>query len=109
MPISRRDFLKTAGAGLGALVLPHAQVQAAASPTEAARTALSMLYDTIKCVGCRACQNACKQRSHLPPEFDGDKLYDSPQDLTANTWTIIRLYKGNDGHLFRERSVHALH
>lgn len=108
MPISRRDFLKTAGVGLGALVLPSTRADAAAGPTEAADS-FSMLYDTTKCVGCRACQNACKHRSNLPPEFDGDKLYDMPKDLSADTWTIIRLYKGNDGISFvKDQCMHCI-
>jgi formate dehydrogenase iron-sulfur subunit len=50
-----------------------------------------MLNDTSKCVGCRACQSACKRWNSLPAESLGyDALYDNPSDLSAKTWTVIK-------------------
>ncbi|MFZ3079398.1 MAG: twin-arginine translocation signal domain-containing protein, partial [Bellilinea sp.] len=62
MPISRRDFIKVAGAGLGALALPTTPVSANSIEKNTDETA-SMLYDSTICVGCRACQVACKRRA----------------------------------------------
>lgn len=108
MPVSRREFLKIAGAGLGAAVLAPAPVKAgAASPL--AEKSHSMLYDASLCVGCRACSSACKRRSNLPPEFDSNNLYDMPVDLSADTWTIIKLYQGNEGVSFvKDQCMHCI-
>ncbi len=48
------------------------------------------LIDTTKCIGCRACQVACKQWNQLPAErteFTG--TYENPPRLTATTWTRV--------------------
>ena len=93
MPVSRRNFLKMAGgAGLGSFALPLVHTGAKAASTKAENSA-SMLYDATQCVGCRACQTACKKRSELPYETDAEGLYEMPADLSAYTWTIIKLQK----------------
>jgi formate dehydrogenase iron-sulfur subunit len=92
MTASRRDFLKLLGAGSGLAVLSGALrsgIASAAAMTQSAGKA--MLYDASKCVGCRACQNACKDWNVLPPESDGYGLiYDNPSNLSARTWTLIK-------------------
>ena len=50
----------------------------------------SILIDTSKCIGCRACQVACKQWNRLPAEetsFTG--YYENPVRFTANSWTRV--------------------
>jgi formate dehydrogenase iron-sulfur subunit len=50
-----------------------------------------MLYDSTRCVGCRACQTACKRWNNLPAESIGyGGIYDSPRSLSAQTWTLIK-------------------
>lgn len=51
----------------------------------------AMFLDSSKCMGCKACQVACKQWNELPAdevEFAGS--YESPQQFSGNTWTRIR-------------------
>jgi formate dehydrogenase iron-sulfur subunit len=108
MPVTRREFLKIAGVGLGAAVMAPVPAEVHAAPALAEDTH-SMLYDASLCVGCRACSNACKRRSNLPPEFDSNHLYDMPADLSADTWTIIKLYKGNEGLSFvKDQCMHCI-
>ncbi len=95
MPLGRRDFLKMAGAGLATIAAPLQTVSAAAEGDPAA-----MLYDATICVGCRACQVACKRRSKLRHETDSSGLYEAPTDLTAYTWTLIKQYNGKEGDSF---------
>ena len=95
MAVNRRDFLKLAGASVGSLVLAagHTEKAAAESMPEEARSHPSMLYDTTLCVGCRACQNACRSWNETPQEISPTGLYDMPTDLSGDTWTIIKLYE----------------
>jgi len=92
MPISRRSFLKLASLGLAGAGLSTAPKPVFAATNKAENSA-SMLYDSTLCVGCRACQEACKVRSKLPAETDSQGLYEMPYDLSAYTWTMIKLYK----------------
>lgn len=101
--MNRRTFLKYGGASLGAALLLPAEAVKAAPQSAAAEKSASMLYDGVKCVGCRACQTACKVRAKLPAETDATHLYEAPQDLSANTWTLIKLYQANDTHSFVKR------
>ncbi len=52
---------------------------------------VTMLIDVSKCIGCRACQVACKQWNQLKAEetqFSG--TYQNPPALSGNTWTLVR-------------------
>ena len=95
MAVNRRDFLKLAGAGVGSLVLAagHNQPASAEFSPDEARRHPAMLYDTTLCVGCRACQNACRNWNETTQELNADGLYDMPEDLSGDTWTIIKLYE----------------
>jgi formate dehydrogenase iron-sulfur subunit len=64
MTISRRNFLKVAGAAGSALLAGGAKPgQAAQTPqTSAGGVEFNgMLIDTTKCIGCRACEEACNE------------------------------------------------
>ena len=92
--LSRRQFLKLSGAGLGASVASGILVPVAAAE-EAPENALGILYDPSKCIGCRACQMACKQWNDLPAETnDPQELWETPLGLSAITWNIIGLREG---------------
>lgn len=98
MSLSRRSFLKLAGIGAGGLAGTAAAVKstgAASAVTDASKHP-SMLYDTPLCVGCRACQTACRTWNETPVERDPAGMYDAPTDLSAKTWTIINLYVDPD-------------
>ena len=85
--MDRRDFLKLTGVGLSGLLLqPSSQVSA----STASKGDLAMLYDASKCIGCRACEGACKEWNNLPMEPV------PPSNLSATTWTLIKQRKGVD-------------
>src|SRR5476649_1944483 len=52
---------------------------------------VAKLIDTTKCIGCKACQVACSEWNELRDDV-GHNLgtYDNPQDLSAETWTLMR-------------------
>lgn len=56
----------------------------------------AFLIDGTKCIGCRACQVACKQWKNLPAEntqFFGGPGYQNPKNLSASTYTLIRYHE----------------
>jgi formate dehydrogenase iron-sulfur subunit len=98
MMMDRRSFLKLSGASMGALLLdfggrlPASAGTAAVPVAEEGTERLAMLYDNSLCVGCRACQMACKQWNKLPSlSTDPQGLYESPRDLAPTAWTLIQL------------------
>lgn len=85
--LDRRDFLKLSGVGLSGLLLrPSDEVFASASSEDD----VAILYDASKCIGCRACEKACKECNNLPAEPE------PPSDLSAITWNLIKQRKGVD-------------
>lgn len=101
MSISRRDFLKVAGVAAGsALAFPQA---VSASTGTHSEDHVAMLYDATICVGCNACTNACRQWNETQPEIDERGRYDAPRELSADTYTLIQLYQGEDGFSFVKR------
>lgn len=100
--ISRRDFLKLAGLSLGCVAMSTTKAYAD-SGGEDSNSHAAMLYDTTKCVGCNACSNGCRQWNQTEAEVDPSGLYDAPNELTADSWTIIQLYDGQDEQSFVKR------
>jgi formate dehydrogenase iron-sulfur subunit len=110
MTMDRRTFLKLSGASLGAAFLGTRQT----APARAARAhdGMAMLYDTTKCIGCRACQNACKEWNGNPSEPDPGGLHDAPMELSADTWTLIQLAKAEESDqwaFLKRQCMHCLH
>jgi formate dehydrogenase iron-sulfur subunit len=96
MRLSRKDFLKQLSAtSLGCLLFRTS------GEARAEKTGLGMLYDASKCVGCRACQMACKDWNKLPAEStDTAGIYESPRNLSADTWTLIKVAEQGDAWSF---------
>lgn len=58
-----------------------------------------VLYDANKCIGCRACQVACKQWNKLPAEETTNRgTYENPEHLSANTFTKLRFREVEDNN-----------
>jgi formate dehydrogenase iron-sulfur subunit len=107
MSVNRRKFIKLTGLGMGGLLL--APQGALASEAGAGETQASMLYDTTECVGCRACQNACRSWNGTTIEQDPSGLYDAPMDLSGDTWTVIQLHEGDGARSFvKHQCMHCL-
>jgi len=91
MQISRRSFFKGAIAAGTAAVLPRS---AEAHEKIERPDAVGMLYDSTRCIGCRACVTKCKEANSLPYDRTGDGIYDAPTDLSNTTKNIIKVYEG---------------
>ena len=112
MAISRRDLLKGAvvvgAAGAAAALSTDAEARAA---VPARSDAVGMLFDSTLCVGCRACQQACKVANDLPPDLArlGDGVYDAPVDLNGDTKNIIKLYREGDTYSYmKSQCMHCV-
>ena len=83
-------------------------------PQEAERTAgtriepgraYGFFTDTTLCIGCKACEVACKEWNQLPAEKDSlsGMSYDNTRDLSATTWRHVafveQMAPGGDGAL----------
>lgn len=103
---SRRQFFKTiaaAVAGIAVAPLVSAKTAVASKLRIRKDSEMGMLYDATKCIGCRSCEVACKKVNGMPTEYDAQGIWDAPQDLSAKTMTIVKLYKGTDEHSFIKR------
>jgi formate dehydrogenase iron-sulfur subunit len=64
---------------------------------------MGFFTDTTVCIGCKACEVACKQWNDLPS--DGGELlpgrsYDNTGQLSANTWRHVRFAEVDDKWTF---------
>ena len=55
--------------------------------------------DTSLCIGCKACEVACKEWNELPAEDAGltGESYDNTRELSANTWRHVKYIEKLDG------------
>jgi Fe-S-cluster-containing dehydrogenase component len=95
-PVNRRLVFKTfaaAGAAAAAKGVAEARVRPTAAPD-----ALGLLYDTTRCIGCKACVVACRQANNTKPETQNSPggIWDAPMDLDGDTKTVIKLYQSAD-------------
>ena len=52
---------------------------------------IAKLVDIDLCIGCKACEVACKEWNSLPPDNTANfGSYQSHPDLTASTWDLMR-------------------
>lgn len=96
---SRRSVLIGLGTGAGAAAGGLAGHEAGASSAhpEASPSAVGMLYDTTKCIGCKACVVACADANDLAPDTAAaNGLWQMPEDLNAQTKNIIKLHRDED-------------
>jgi Fe-S-cluster-containing dehydrogenase component len=100
MSVSRRELLKGAvAAGATAALAGEAEAREKIEPDP---NAVGMLFDSTRCVGCRACQTACKAANKLPPDkvTSNGGVYDAPLDLNSTTKNIIKGIPTGDGQVY---------
>ncbi len=102
--VSRRDFLKIAGAstcGIAVAALTSGEALASSNEGLPLEEHKAMLYDSTVCIGCKQCEAACKLDNNLAEE-DVD-------DLSGNTFTIIKEYISEDGTESAFRKYQCMH
>jgi Fe-S-cluster-containing dehydrogenase component len=107
MELTRRTFLKTAGAA-GAIGV----VGAAQAAPAAAAGCRAVLVDTTRCLGCRGCEAACSEANGLPaPERPGDDaVFEARRATSPTSFTVVNRAKqpGRDGEA-RYAKTQCLH
>lgn len=96
MSISRRKFLGWIGAaGMGTALAKPAQA-ATVKQFKGFPDTDGVLFDTIKCIGCRRCEAGCNEVNNLPaPEvpFDDLSVMEERRRTDADTYTIVNKYE----------------
>ena len=122
--IKRREFLKT-GAGVTAgltalLVSPIASSKAEKTSGPAYGKSKAMLVDVKRCIGCKACQVACKGWNNLPAEKTEitEAEFTNPSSFSAVSWNIVTFKEigsydakaeGTGGLKWRSISLRCMH
>ncbi len=105
---TRRDVLKVVAAtGAAAAVVDVAKAR---EPHPVRADDLGMLFDSTRCVGCRACQTACREANELPSDRKAANgaEYDAPLDLNGTTKNVIKLAQGEgDTAYMKAQCVHC--
>ncbi len=94
MTVSRRTALKAIAAAAGGTAVAPGRAEARAAK-RSGKDDVGLLYDSVRCVGCRACQSACRAANKTPPSVvlvDG-VAYDAPLDLNGTTLTVIKRWE----------------
>jgi Ni/Fe-hydrogenase subunit HybB-like protein/Fe-S-cluster-containing dehydrogenase component len=112
MTVNRREFLRE---GVGGAAAVAACASIGVTPAEARgnhtvpENAIGLLYDSTLCIGCKACMSGCKTINGLPLEDNlGQKLWDTPFELSGKTFTVIKLYQdGTSQYKDREKDGFA--
>jgi Fe-S-cluster-containing dehydrogenase component len=92
MNLTRRTLLRGAAAGGAAVAAGAIATRAEARDAKVlGADDVGMLYDSTRCIGCRACVSKCKEANGLPPDRGQDGLYDAPVALSGTTKNIIQV------------------
>jgi Fe-S-cluster-containing dehydrogenase component len=108
MGISRRTALKVALTG--AAVIAAKPIKAAAVAKVAPPDAVGLLYDTTKCIGCKACMVACREANGLEPDTRTfGPQYHAPVDLNERAKTVIKYYdEGSTPSFMKAQCMHCV-
>jgi Fe-S-cluster-containing dehydrogenase component len=116
MGINRRSFLKVLGGGIvgggiagvasGNIVIPK---KLKAEETVSPQQFVGILVDTTRCVGCRACEEACAQANHLPvPDISDNSVLEKERKTTQNQLTVVSRYQTEKGEVFvKKQCMHC--
>lgn len=93
MKVTRRTFLKIAGATGTTGLVGRSGTARAAGPAPRADTS-AVLVDTTLCVGCRGCEAACSEANRLPnPVMAGEaSVFARKRTCDSRTYTVVNRY-----------------
>ncbi len=110
MKVTRRSVLKViaaAAVSTAASAVPAIARERKRAPAEA----VGMLYDTTRCIGCKACVFACADANGLEPDRSGapGNLHLAPVDLNGRTKNIIKFCQDGEQQSFvKSQCMHCI-
>ena len=116
---SRRQFLQWAGLATGGLYAAKSvagtQLAQGAKPSKKEEAEFyGLLIDTTKCIGCRACEEACNSHNKLPEpkeSFSSEAVFEKVRDTTPGAFLVVNKYakgKAPDSPVFsRKQCMHC--
>jgi len=112
MHTDRRSLFKGLAAAATLTLIPTTDAEARAKRT-VPDDAVGLLYDTTRCIGCKACVVACKEANEKPADVDGygGGLYDAPEGLNEYTKNVIQLYRddgANEVSYVKKQCMHCV-
>jgi len=108
MSVSRRRFLKWAGAANLTIIAGKTAVGASNHHFEGYPDSQGVLYDSNLCIGCRKCEEGCNTVNELPaPEkpFDDLSILNEKRRTDDKTFTVVNNYgapEGSGGEKYRK-------
>jgi Fe-S-cluster-containing dehydrogenase component len=103
--MDRRDFLKLTGA-VGATL---ATTGLKAEETVEKKEFVGVLTDTTRCIGCRACEQACAEtHGFAVPEVESDNALEKERTPSETQWTVVNRYETEKGEVFvKKQCLHC--
>ncbi len=99
MAIDRRTFLALLGAS-GLSLMPALETKAANKHFEGYPDSYGILFDSVRCIGCRRCEIGCYGVNDLPPpkeSFEDLSVLDRKRRPNERSYTIVNKYH-TEGH-----------
>ena len=96
MDVSRRDFMRLAGAA-GVASITETSTAHAEPVSRVSDDWMGMLTDLTLCVGCRKCEWACKDANGLPGQrpidtYDDNSVFERTRRTDARNLTVVNRY-----------------
>lgn len=98
MSIDRRKFLKIASATGAAAVSSMSRKAEASEKKEPGENSAGCLVDTVLCIGCRQCENACNRSNDRPKPgvpFTDKSVFREERRHTPYSLTVVNEYPGS--------------
>ncbi|MCP4756446.1 MAG: 4Fe-4S dicluster domain-containing protein [Proteobacteria bacterium] len=108
MSLSRRSFLKWAGAANLTLAAGTTATAASNHQFEGYPDSKGVLYDNTYCIGCRKCEEGCNKVNELPaPDqpFDDLSVLENKRRTSNESFTVVNQYQpvdGTTGEIYRK-------
>ncbi len=99
MSISRRRFLKWAGAANLTLIAGNTAKGSSSHHFEGYPDSQGVLYDSTLCIGCRKCEEGCNKVNEFPaPDkpFDDLSVLDKKRRTDNESFTVVNRYQSPD-------------
>ena len=106
MSIGRRNFLKALGLAGATLIAGKSFAKGSSEETSPIEFK-AILYDSTRCIGCRACEKACAKAHNLPEPQDELKV-DVLRKTSEKQRAVINKFTTSKGEVFvRKQCMHC--